>query len=204
MTSPAPSKSFCSLVLAAAIALPLLILAGVALPWASQFSAQNKVIASNTGQLERYRSLVRALPGLRAELEQTKNNSAFKAFYFNAPTAALAGAQLQGLIQEIVTGAAGRLISTQILPEDKKVDPPRVSVRMQIQGTTETLLDVLLRIDQARPFLFVDQLSVRSSARPIASPQEEMGRARRRMVADQGGDLTMRLDIYGFVLGGGK
>jgi general secretion pathway protein M len=201
MTPNSPSRPLCLAVLATVIALPLLLVAAVAVPWASRISALDETISSHQDQLQRYRRLVASLPALQAELEKTRDNDAFKAFYFKAPTAALAGAQLQGLLQEIVTGAAGRLISTQILPEEKQEDPPRVRVRTQIQGSTATLMDVLYQIEQARPFLFVERLSIRSSARPD-SPQEDVGRARRRMVVNQGGELTVRLDLYGFLLGG--
>ena len=201
MTPNPPSKSLCLTVLAAMIALPLMLVAAFAVPWANRISALDETIASHQDQLQRYRRLVATLPALQAELDKTRNNDAFKAFYFKATTPALAGAQLQGLLQEIVNGASGRLISTQILPEEKQEDPARVRVRTQIQGSTTTLLEVLYQIEQARPFLFVERLSIRSSARP-ESPQEDFGRARRRMVVNQGGELTVRIDLYGFLLGG--
>ncbi|MBK1717423.1 type II secretion system protein GspM [Thiocystis violacea] len=203
MTTNPPSRLLCLSVLAAVFVLPLLLLAAVAIPWATRVSELNETIATHEDQLRRYRRLVQSLPTLQAELEQARTNNAFEAFYFKAPTQALAGAQLQGLVQEIVSGSAGRLISTQILPEEKKDDPPLVRVRTQIQGSTETLLEVLYRLEQARPFLFVERLSIRSSARPTM-PEDNVGRARRRVIANQGGELTVRLDIHGFVLGGGS
>ena len=102
-----------------------------------------------------------------------------------------------------MTAASGRLISTQLLPEEKEQHPPRVRIRTQIQGSTDTLIDILYEIEKARPFLFVDQVSVRSSARPEL-PQQ-VGRARSvRGGVDPGGELTVRLDIFGFALGGGR
>jgi len=77
-----------------------------------------------------------------------------------------------------------------------------VRIRTQIQGSTDTLLNVLYEIEQARPFLFVDQVSVRSSARPDMPAQVLPGRRARRPPVNQGGELTVRLDIFGFALGG--
>jgi general secretion pathway protein M len=160
-------------------------------------------IEDRQGQLATYRRLIATLPSLRAELSQVKANEDFKAFYFDAPTPALAGADLQRKVQDIVTAASGRLISTQLLPEEKEQHPPRVRIRTQIQGSTETLLNILYDIDQARPFLFVDQVSIRSSARPEVP--DRSGRARpTRIGVDPAGELTVRLDIFGFALGGGR
>ncbi|MTW22373.1 type II secretion system protein GspM [Allochromatium palmeri] len=194
------SRPFCLAVLGTVVLLPLLLLAAIAVPWLNRISTLNDTIATNSDQLQRYQRLVRTLPALQAELEQARTNDDFDAFYFKAPTQALAGAQLQTRIQEIVTAASGRLISTQILPPESQETPLRIRVRTQIQGSTETLMEVIYALDQARPFLFIERLSVRSSARPITNANPAL--ARRRLVANQGGELTMRLDIYGFVLGG--
>ncbi|NEX18735.1 general secretion pathway protein GspM [Thiorhodococcus mannitoliphagus] len=192
------SNRYCGLVLAAMILLPVLAVASLALPWATKLSSLNETVDDRQDQLNRYRRLVQSLPSIRAELEQVRSNDDFKAFYFKAETQALAGAQLQSQVQDIVSGASGRLISTQILPEAKQEDPSRVRVRTQIQGSTDTLLDVLYKLEQARPFLFVERLSVRSSARPETSLRNTR---RRRLPAQQMGELTMRIDIFGFVLG---
>jgi general secretion pathway protein M len=62
-------------------------------------------------------------------------------------------------------------------------------------------MDILYEIEQARPFLFVDQLSVRSSARADLPESMARGRASRLRV-DPSGELTVRLDIFGYALGG--
>ncbi|MGQ9659784.1 MAG: type II secretion system protein GspM [Thermochromatium sp.] len=197
---PAANRPLCLGLLGAMVLVPILLVAAVAIPWLGRLSELDAAIAGSRDQLQRYRRLIDTLPALQAELERARADDAFEAFYFKAPTQALAGAQLQARIQEIVTAAAGQLISTQILPPEGQETLPRVRVRTQIQGSTETLMEVLYRLDQSRPFLFVERLSVRSSARPMEPNNPVM--ARRRLAANQGGELTVRLDIYGFVLGG--
>ncbi|QGU32019.1 type II secretion system protein GspM [Thermochromatium tepidum] len=197
---PATDRPLCLGLVSAVVLAPILLVAAIAVFWIDRISELDDTIASHRDQLRRYQRLVGSLPALQVELEQARANDTFDAFYFKAPTQALAGAQIQTQIQEIVNAAAGRLISTQILPPEGQETPPRIRVRTQIQGSTETLMEMLYRFEQARPFLFVERLSVRSSARPTepAGP----GMAQRRLAADQGGELTVRLDIYGFVLGG--
>lgn len=202
MTAVVPVKRYCVIVWAAAMLLPMLLIATIAVPWFGQVQRLDEGIAAGEEQLQRYRRLIATLPSLRSELEQVNDNQAFKAFYFDAATAALAGAELQRKVQDIVTAAKGRLISTQLLPEEKEEQPARVRLRTQIQGSTETLLEVLHQVDQARPFLFVDQVSIRSSARPEQPEQMVRGRPVRRPQVDETGELTIRLDIFGFALGG--
>ncbi|SDX15097.1 type II secretion system protein GspM [Thiocapsa roseopersicina] len=202
MKAPSRPKIICVLGWILLLSVPLLVIGGLAAAWSSEMSSLSVRIADSEDQLVRYRRMIRSLPELRAELERVRANESFKAFYFDAPTPALAGAELQRQVQDIVTAASGRLISTQILPGPPEESPPRVRVRTQIQGSTETLLDVLYNFEQARPFLFVDQVSVRSSARPQQPAADPRGRAIRRPPVNPAGELTIRLDIFGFTLGG--
>ncbi|AUB79937.1 type II secretion system protein GspM [Candidatus Thiodictyon syntrophicum] len=203
MTQANPTKRYCVLVWGAAILLPSLLIAAIAIPWLGEVRRLGDAIAAGSEQLGRYQRLIATLPGLRAELEKVNSNQDFKAFYFDAPTPDLAGAELTRKVQDIVTAAHGRLISTQLLPEEKAEQPARVRLRVQIQGTTDILLEVLYELDQARPFLFVEQVSVRSSARGELPEQVARGRAGRRPSAiNEAGELTVRLDVFGFALGG--
>jgi general secretion pathway protein M len=197
----ATARPYCLLGWLLLILVTGLLVTAVAVPVLVRLERLDTALEERRDQLLKYRRLIATLPSLRAELEQVKTNQEFKAFYFDAPTPALAGAELQRKVQDIVTAASGRLISTQLLPEERDEQPPRVRVRTQIQGSTETLIDVLYEIEQARPFLFVDQLSVRSSARPDLPERVGRGRAMRPGI-DPGGELTVRLDIFGFALGG--
>jgi general secretion pathway protein M len=198
----AAPKAFCVLGWLSVVLVPTLVISAVLVPALVRMERLDTAIEDRRAELLKYRRLIATLPNLRAELEQVKSNEDFKAFYFEAPTPALAGAELQQKIQDIVTAASGRLISTQLLPEEKEQHPPRVRIRAQIQGSTDTLMDILYEIEQTRPFLFVDQVSVRSSARPELP--ERVGRARRtRVGVDPGQELTVRLDIFGFALGDG-
>ncbi|PQJ96574.1 general secretion pathway protein GspM [Chromatium okenii] len=193
----------CAAIWTLVLLLVLALGAGLVLPWITQIAELDQRIATSSEQLMRYQRLVQTLPAIKAELAQAQNHEAVEAFYFKAPTAALIGAQLQTQVQEIVAAAEGRLISTQLLPEDKNQTPPQVRVRTQIQGTMNTLREVLERLAQAQPLLFVEQLSVRSSAR--AEPVRPVGRAPRQGMmppTNPAGELTLQLDILGFVLAG--
>jgi general secretion pathway protein M len=197
------AKRTCLLTWAATIGIPLALIAAVLWPWLGAVRGYDDAIASMEDQIVRYQRMLRTLPVLEAELEQVRSNEDVKAFYFDAKTPSLAGALLQGQLQDIVKASGARLISTQILPADRDDHPARVRIRTQMQGETDALFNVLYRIEQARPFLFVDQLSVRSTARSfIRRPARIRRRFPVRMA--QQGQLTVRLDVFGFALEAGR
>lgn len=197
MTKPLAGRARCFLLLAPVVLIPALLIIAVVGPWARAVSGLDDEIASRLDQVQRYQRLLATLPGTRAELDQVLANQELKAFYFDAQTPALAGAQLQREIQEMVQTAGGRLISTQILPSAAAEQPQRVSIRAQLQGDVETLLEVLHRIEQARPFLFVDQISVRATQRRTVRRPPTRGAP----AGQQDGQLTVRLDVFGYALG---
>jgi general secretion pathway protein M len=79
---------------AAAIAIPAAVIAGIGWPWLDRVWALEQEVRSLDDQTVRYRRLLQTLPGLQAELERVRGNEDVKAFYFDAKTPALAGAQL--------------------------------------------------------------------------------------------------------------
>jgi len=194
-------KTFCLFAWGATAVLVLTLLGGTLIPWLSKNADLNRRISGAEDQLVRYQRLLDSRPALEAELQRVRNNDSYKAFYFNAPTQSLAGAQLQSLVQDIVNTAQGRLISTQLLNEERASTPARISVRTQIRGSTDALLSILYQIEQARPFLFVERLSIRSSARPIVVNRNRPNRPVRRPRMNRD-ELTVRLDLFGFTLGG--
>jgi general secretion pathway protein M len=199
--SQATGRRRCLLAWGLAVLIPAILIVGVGWPWLNRVSSLDMGISNAEEQLTRYKRLIATLPGLQAELEQVLSNEDVKAFYYDAATPQLAGAQMQRELQDMVKQAGARLVSAQILPSDAEKQPPKVSIRAQIQGGTDALLDVLYQIEHARPFLFVDQLSVRATARPALRRTPRL-RGRRLPARQQPqGQLTVRLDVFGYALG---
>ena len=191
-------RRVCIAVLSALVLLPLVLVTAIGLTWLERMQTLERGIQGDLDRLQRYQRLVATLPALRQALADEQSNDAFKAYYFDADTPAIAGAQLQSEVQDMVRSAGARPVSAQVLPSNEQDDPPRVRVRIQLQGTTEQLFDVLYRVESARPFLLIDQLSIRSQAR---SNQRRGRTARRTARPDNQDQLTVRLDIFGYFLG---
>lgn len=195
---PLPKWGGCLLAWSLTILIPVIILLIVGVPWFQRMTELASQTESVLDQIQRYERLIATIPRLKAELERERNNQEIKAFYFDAPTAALAGAQLQATIQEMVQAAGARLVNSQFLPAEANEHPPRVRIRAQIQGDTNAMLDVLYSLEHARPFLFVDQLSVRSTTRRERRDRRQGGN---NPPAQTKQELTIRLDVFGYALG---
>jgi general secretion pathway protein M len=193
----------CVVAWTAVVVAPLLLAVGLIWPWAQRMGSLDADIENLRDQITRYQRLVATLPMLRAELEQVNHNPDVQAFYFHAATPTLAAASLQQKVQDMVRATGGRLVSTQMLPAVPGEKPPTVRVRIQLQGSTDELFDLLYQIEEARPFLFVDQVSIRSMVQPERpADAARAGQVRRTTRRAPTEDLTVRLDIFGFALGG--
>ena len=188
----------CTLVWLVVFLVPLGVMLSIGIPWYHRMTDLDGQIEVAGDQIQRYQRLLATIPRLRAELERERNNEEVKAYYFDAPTEALAGAQLQSTVQGMVQTAGAKLVNSQFLPAEAKDQPPRIALRVQIQGDTNALLDILYDIEHARPFLFVDQLSVRSTTR------RDRRRNRQDPQPQLQQELTIRVDIFGYALGGAK
>ena len=183
---------------------PVALGLGVAWPWLERMAVLRRGHRPRPRPACPLPALVATLPSLRAELEAVNNNQDFKAFYFDAQTPALAGATLQQKVQDIVKAAGSRLVSTQILPTTLASSRLTVRVRIQLQGPRSSCSRSSTSSSSPGPFC----LSIRSRCAPWFSrsarsqPDERNRQVRRPPSRPETEDLTVRLDIFGYALGG--
>lgn len=189
-------RNTCILLLAAMILLPAVIVGSIASLWLQQIDEMDSRFQQELDKLHRYQRLVATLPELRAAIAEEKSDDSFRIYYFDADTQAIAGAKLQREVQDMMQQAGARPVSAQVLPGEGNEVPPRVRLRIQFQCTTDQLFDLLYRTESARPFLLVDQMSIRSQAR--SQQQANIRRRGRGPTADTQDQLTVRLDLFGY------
>ncbi len=139
--------------------------------------------------LERYRRIASARPALQARLDDLKSRQSEIGTYLSGGTDALAGAELQELVNATVEKGGGRLRSVQILPAKSDGGFRRIAVRVQMTATISQVLNVLYTLEAGLTFLFVDNLEV----------SNRRARRRRNQPVEMDPTLLVRLDLSGYL-----
>lgn len=155
-----------------AIALLLLaVLAGGLVifgPPLALYRAQAISIEDSTRELATYRRLV----GSKAELEQQlaglSRRSAASQYYVQGATPALASANIQKHLNNIVTRNGAEVVSTQIVAAQGDAANNQVSLKVHMRADIDAAITVLHSVESGRPMLFVDDLAI--NARPVRGP----------------------------------
>ncbi len=163
------------------------------------------LLSINDGYRERIESLEFKLQKLRKiaaekeywmnRLEEIKRQETSEGRLIAKETPALASADLQTRIKDVVNHAGGELISTQVIPERKEEQFTRVAVKLRMTGSTQVLRDVLHAFESSSPLLFVENLNIR----PIRISQPTLPGRKPPKVEDK---LSVDFDVVGYMRGG--
>ena len=95
--------------------------------------------------------------------------------YFEGETPAIAAADVQRTVDEIVEKAGGRVVESQILPVEQGEDPAhRIDLRASFEADIDAFQEALYNIETHLPMMMVKSLSARSFVtRGSGEPDEE-------------------------------
>jgi general secretion pathway protein M len=189
--SPAQSR-------AAALLLLLLVVsaavAAIALPaWLLQ-QRYDSYLEDYTDRLARYRRVAALRPAIEKEVKAVETRAG-RQYYLKGASPASAAAELQQLVTGIIETNKGRITGSQALPakEDGKTSgPAKATISVQMNASIIPLLGILHTLETTRPYLFVDQLSVRAN----------QGRTYRPVVGVEP-EYAVQFRVSGYALAGG-
>jgi general secretion pathway protein M len=169
-------------ILAVSIAALLLAILYVAIvvPLAGLFDANAQALEDRRAVLVRYEQAARDLPRLRDEGE-ARGQQPGGGLLLAGSSDAVAAADLQSALKELVEADGATLESAQTLPAETIGAFRRVGVRLAFSGSLDLLTSVLLGIEASNPVLSVGGLELRSSEDDDSSQ-----------------NLTIAMDVYGF------
>jgi general secretion pathway protein M len=163
----------------------------VVAPVLDTYRANEEAIERAETLVQRQRALAAQRPLLLARLDEEKQQADTIAGYLQGPSDALAAAQLQDRVKEVVEAAGGELRSTRILPAEAVEDSPgtrRTALRVQMVVSIDGLAEILYGLEAGQPYVLIDELSVRNQ------------RERRRRHEPEGEPkLDVNLELSGFV-----
>jgi general secretion pathway protein M len=112
-------------------------------------------------QITRFQRVAAQQPGLRKAIDEVAAKDA-RRFYLKASVPNLAGAELQDLVRSAVEGNGGRISSIQVAPTRDEGRYRQVTVNVQVFANIIALQKILNAIETRQPYLFVDNLVLRS------------------------------------------
>lgn len=185
---------------ALAVALLVLVVAAavtaVALPTWLLHKRYNNYLEDYSDRLKRYRRVALMRPAIEESIKAVEARVG-RQYYLKGSSASSAAAELQGLVTRLIETNKGKIISSQALPakdDGKTAEPVKATISVQLNASIIQLLLILHTLETNRPYLFIDQLSVRAG-------QGRMYRA----VPGVEPEYAIQLTVSGFApAGGGK
>ncbi len=162
----------------------------VVAPIVAGYAETDAAVAQAAELLDRYRRVVAARTGLQERLDALKSRQSEIGTYLGGETDALAGAELQELVNATVAKGGGGLRSVQILPVKADGSFRRIGVRVQMTATIAQVLRVLHGLEAGSTLLFVDNLEV----------SNRRARRRRNQPVEMDPTLLVRLDLFGYLI----
>jgi general secretion pathway protein M len=161
-----------------AVGLLLLVLvavvAAVAVPLWMMHRHYDTALADAADKYDRFRRVAGTRPEVARQLELMRAKDARK-FFLRSGGTALAAAEAQEAIRTLIEQNGGRLITMQAPTSKEEGRYRQVSVNVQLTANVFALRKLLHAIENHTPFLFIDNLQVRTQVAPNhrASPGEE-------------------------------
>lgn len=185
MTPPVWSKRQCNLVLLGGSVLILVVLLALYLSWQSLMSGYQEVAEDARHRTAHYLRVAERKTTARSELGSAKLTGLIKQNYLTGEAPGIAYAELQQQIKEIIGSAGGVALSTQLVqePQSEQESAEKIIVRVRMQGDSYSLQKLVQAIEQQKPLLFFERLTISAPAKSKPKTAEQ---------------LDIRFDVYGY------
>jgi general secretion pathway protein M len=122
-------------------------------------------IEARAHELMTYQRLAAGQAKFEQQLSALNQRSVATDYQVQGDTPALASANMQKHLKNIVTRNRAEVISTQIVTPDDGEVGNRVSLKVHLRADIKAAMAILHALESGRPMLFVDDLAI--SARPV-------------------------------------
>lgn len=181
-----------ALALGLLVAIVIVVVAAVAIPTWLLNRHYDVALAESLDKLDRYRRIAGTRPQVVRENDAMAARDPAK-FYLRAGALALSAAEVQEAVRGLVQSSGGRLITVGAPVSHDEGRYRQVGINVQLTANVFALRKILGAIEGNTPYLFVDNLTVRTQVpanfRPAPGAEPEM---------------FVQFDVYGYSLGGGK
>jgi general secretion pathway protein M len=165
------------LAVALLVALVVLAIAIIAVPFWLLHRHYDLAIADSLNKLDRYTRIASTRPIVAKELEAMRATDA-RRFYLRSGAAALSAAEAQEAVRSLVESSGGRLITMQAPVSRDEGHYRQMTANVQLTANIFALRKILHAIENNVPYLFVDNLTIRTQVpgnfKPAPGGEPEM------------------------------
>ncbi|MEW8029256.1 MAG: type II secretion system protein GspM [Candidatus Thiodiazotropha sp.] len=148
------------------ILLLLVVLALAIYPAWTMNTAYNARIEDTQFQIQRYQRIAKQDDRYQLEFNNLKRNQQSDLRYLQSKTDSLANAELQRRIKQVVAAGQGEIISTQTAQISHEEMLNKVAIRVRMKSNLENLKKIMHQLETQNPYLFVENISLRSRHLP--------------------------------------
>jgi general secretion pathway protein M len=149
----------------------------VALPVWLLHRHYDAALSDSADRLDRFSRIAGTRPAVAKQLEAMRAKETRK-FFLRSGAPALSAAEAQEALRALVEGSGGRLITMQAPVSKDEGRYRQISVNVQLTANVQAMRKILHAIESHVPYLFVDNLTVRSQVpanfRPAPGAEPEM------------------------------
>jgi hypothetical protein len=187
ITDPQRSRQLAVGLLVAAVAA---IVAAIAIPVWLLHRHYDAALAESFDKLDRYRRIAATRPDVARQLDAMASRDPRK-FFLRSGAAALSAAEATESIRSLVDASGGRLITTGQPASRDDGRYRQITINVQLTANIFALRKILNTIESNTPYLFVENLTVRTQVPAGFKPQPG---------AEP--DMFVQFDISGYALTG--
>ena len=160
--------------LASSLALiPLILIARFLLwPTIDSYLSAGDDMASTNDEIAHYRRLLAELPALQAAVSRFERTRPLSPYLLSGANRTLAAAGLQKQLQDAAEKLGVTILSLRVQNAGESSPLEHISVEARMRAEIDQLRDLLYWIETTRPYLFIDNLSIktRHSGRRTRAP----------------------------------
>lgn len=134
----------------------------IARPLLDRYWENRELITVLEGRLSDYLRTAESGAALKKRLGQSRQELGRANYFLQSEKHALASAELQELIRNMIAASGGTLISSQSNDLLGAEGPEMVSIDARLRGDINALQNVLHKLANNRPIVFVDELLITS------------------------------------------
>lgn len=143
------------------LAVITLVLVLLLWPWYDQIASAKQEINDLVFRIQRYARVIDSRDEVFQKVEISKNVINSLGYFNTQPTPALAEAELQTYIKNVIVAAGGELASTQVLGQSEEDELIHIAVNVRLSGDMNMLRSMLYQLETAKPLMIIEEIDLR-------------------------------------------